>query len=167
MGSYLLDTCALSAYFNEEHALHGRAKSTIDGVSAEDAILVSAISLAELEYGIRLAEAKRGKRLDEFRERLVAIRQYGKLPVTDLTAPVYAELKAKLAVTRMKANGKKMPRYLEDWIESATTKQLQLDENDLWICAQAKERDLTIISADADFRAFTAADPDIKLILCA
>jgi predicted nucleic acid-binding protein len=166
MGSYLLDTCALSAYFNEEHKFHAPTKSTIDGLRTEDAVLVSSISLAELEYGIRLAEARQGKRLDEFRERLVTIRQYGKLAVTDLTAPVYAELKASIAATRLKANGKKMPRYLEDWIESATGKKLQLDENDLWICAQAKERDLTIITADPDFRAFASADPNIKLILC-
>jgi len=46
-----------------------------------------------------------------------------------------------------------------------SAKRLQIDENDLWICAQAKERDLVVVTGDIDIRQLSAFDPDLKILL--
>jgi predicted nucleic acid-binding protein len=61
--------------------------------------------------------------------------------------------------------GKKMPRWIEDWIEVGSAKRLQIDENDLWICAQAKERDLVVVTGDMDIRRLSSFDLDLKILL--
>jgi predicted nucleic acid-binding protein len=61
--------------------------------------------------------------------------------------------------------GKKMRRWIEDWVEIGSGKRLQVDENDLWICAQAKERDLVVVTGDTDIRQLASLDPDLKIVL--
>ena len=86
------------------------------------------------------------------------------LEVTRHTSAAYAELKAHLAGKYLiKALTKDRPRWVEDWIDRATGKKLQIDENDLWICAQAKERNLTVVTADRRMNRISNADRDVRL----
>jgi hypothetical protein len=57
------------------------------------------------------------------------------------------------------------PKYLEDWIDKATGKALGVDENDLWMCAQAKERDIILITADRRMKRISDGDSDVKILL--
>jgi len=57
------------------------------------------------------------------------------------------------------------PRYIEDWVDKATGKALAVDENDLWMCAQAKERGLIFVTTDARMRRIEDADPDVRLLI--
>jgi predicted nucleic acid-binding protein len=165
VSGYLLDTSALSAYLNEEHPHHEVAISVIGGLSTEAAKLVSVVTLAELHYGIRFAELQGSRRLAEYRKRLDVVRQYASLDLTRHTSEVYAELKVRLAGQMQRKTGKKMLRWIEDWIEVGSAKRLQIDENDLWICAQAKERDLIVVTGDVDIRQLSSFDPDLKILL--
>lgn len=56
MGGYLLDTSAFSASLNEAHPHHEVARSVVGALPTAAAKLVSAVTLAELDYGIRFAE---------------------------------------------------------------------------------------------------------------
>ena len=47
--------------------------------------------------------------------------------------------------------------------EEATGRKLQVDENDLWICAQAKERDLIVVTADRWMKRISDADCEVRL----
>lgn len=165
MRGYLLDTSALSAYYNEQHPHHAKALETINELGDEVQLLVSVITIAEIDYGVRLAEFEGSAYLPELRDRADKIRQHAQLPITHHTSAVYAELKAGVAKQMIRPGKKKRPRYIEDWVDRGSGKALQLDENDLWICSQAKERDLTIITTDPDFRSFEKVDPDIRVIL--
>lgn len=163
MSGYLLDATALSAYYLQTHLHHAAAKRVIDQLPTNAYRFVSAITLAEIDYGVRLAEAKGKQILPHMRERLETIRQYARLETTHHTSGAYAELKCLLAQRMLRRRGK-MPRYLEDWIDEGSGKRLQLDENDLWLSAQAKERDITLITCDRDFQRFADVDGDIRLI---
>lgn len=165
MSGYLLDTSALSAYLNEDHPHHTGAATVVGGLPTEAAKLVSAITLAELDYGIRFAELQGSKRLAEYRQRLSVVRQYASLDLTRHTSEVYAELKVRLAGQVQRRAGKKMQRWIEDWVEVGSAKRLQIDENDLWICAQAKERDLVVVTGDVDIRQLASFDTDLKILL--
>jgi predicted nucleic acid-binding protein len=165
VSGYLLDASALSAYLNEAHQHHSVAASVVGGLPIAAAKLVSAVTLAELSYGIRLAELRGSRHLTEYRKRLDVVREYTSLDLTRHTSEVYAELKVRLAGQVQQKSGKKMPRWIEDWVEVGSAKRLQIDENDLWICAQVKERDLVVVTGDVDIRQLSSLDPELKILL--
>ena len=87
--------------------------------------------------------------------------------VTRHTAAVYADIKTTLVRTYIANAAAKRPRWIEDWVDKASGKKLQIDENDLWMCAQVKERDFLVCTADRRMRRISNADPDVRLhILC-
>ncbi|NTE57482.1 type II toxin-antitoxin system VapC family toxin [Agrobacterium tumefaciens] len=43
--------------------------------------------------------------------------------------------------------------------------KLGIDENDLWMCAQAKERDLVFVTADRRMGRIPEADPEVRLLM--
>jgi predicted nucleic acid-binding protein len=165
VAGYLLDTSALSAYLNEDHQHHVTTATVVDGLPSNAAKFVSVVTHAEFDYGIRLAELQRNRRLGEYRQRLGVVRKYASLDLTRYTSEYYAELKVNLASKVFRKPGKKMPRWIEDWVERGSAKRLQIDENDLWICAQAKERDLVVVTGDVDIRQLSVLDPDLKVLL--
>ena len=137
----------------------------MEGLPAVAAKFVSIITTAELEYGIHLAEAAGSRRLSEYRARLSVVQRYTTLDITRHTGKAYADLKAALAAHMQSRRGKKMGRWIEDWILLGSGKRLGIDENDLWIAAQGKERDLTIITGDDDMRILESVDPEVQVLL--
>ena len=90
--------------------------------------------------------------------------RYRVLGITKHTSSAYAELKANMAAKYLaKASVRGRPRWLEDWVDQTTDKKLQVDENDLWICAQTKERNLAVATLDKGMRRIEAADSDVHL----
>lgn len=165
MEGFLLDTSALSTYLNVDHQNHAGAVAAFASLSSDAPVFVSIVSLGEFEFGVRLAEAASSKRMIEYRERLKIVAAYAPLDITRHSAAVYAELRSSLALrVQRKANSQKLSRWLEDWIDANSDKRLQIDENDLWIAAQAKERDLTLITNDRDMEVFREIDPEIRLL---
>jgi predicted nucleic acid-binding protein len=59
---------------------------------------------------------------------------------------------------------KDRPRYIEEWVDKATGQKLGIDENDLWMCAQAKERNLVLVTADGRMKRIPNADPEVRLL---
>lgn len=165
MYGYLFDTSALSAYLNEDHLYHAAAVMKINALPSESLKFVSIVTLAELDYGIRSAERAGSKRLEEYRQRLDIVRRYAPLDLTKHTSENYAELKTRVAIHMQRKPRQKLPRWIEDWIDIGSAKRLQIDENDLWICAQAKERDLVLVTGDQDIRRLASYDPDLRIIL--
>lgn len=162
---FLLDTSALSAYLNLDHPHHESTVRVINQLPEAAPKLVSIVTLAELDYGIRFAELAGSTRLEEYRQRLAIIRKYAPLDITHHTSEAYAELKLFLAAHVQRRPGKKMPRWIEDWVDLGSAKRLQIDENDLWIAAQAKERDLVVVTGDNDMRILASVDPEIRILL--
>jgi tRNA(fMet)-specific endonuclease VapC len=91
---------------------------------------------------------------------------YAVLDLSHHTAASYSALKTRLA-TKYLANvlRRDRPKYVEDWVDKATGKALGVDENDLWMCAQSKERDLVLVTADARMKRIEDADPDVRLLI--
>jgi predicted nucleic acid-binding protein len=97
---------------------------------------------------------------------LIDVRAYGVLEVGHYTSAAYAELKTNLAKRYLlKANHRNRPRWLEEWPLNNRGQRLQVDENDLWLCAQAKERALTLLTADSGMQRIADADAEVTLLL--
>ena len=164
MYGYIFDTSALSPLLDSAHPRHGDVRAAIGALDPRSTKFVSAIVVAELGYGLRLAETVTGSASPDLRRKLTKVHEYAVLDVTRHTSAAYAELKASLAGKYLtKALTKDRPRWVEDWLDRATGKKLQIDENDLWICAQAKERDLTVVTADRRMNRISNADRDVRL----
>ena len=163
MDGYILDTSVLSAHLDPEHQRHVHIRQGARQLEHHATLFLSAVSLAELRYGVKLAETFGHARLPMLQKMLVDARSYRLLDVTHHTAAAYADIKTTLVRTHFANAAAKRPRWIEDWVDEATGKKLQIDENDLWMCAQAKERDFLVCTADRRMRRISDADPDVRL----
>jgi tRNA(fMet)-specific endonuclease VapC len=50
-------------------------------------------------------------------------------------------------------------------IDLNTSKIGSIDENDLWMCAQAKERGLVFVTGDGKMQRIADADSDVRLLV--
>ena len=161
---YILDTSVLSPMLDAGGSRHRVVVNAVEGLPADATQFISRISVAELEFGVRLAEVVTGASSPDLQQKLARAHDYAVLEVTRHTAAAYAALRANLAARYLaKKLRNDRPRWVEDWIDRATGKRLQVDENDLWICAQAKERDLVVITADRHMDRIENADPEVRL----
>jgi len=51
--------------------------------------------------------------------------------------------------------------WTDSWIDELTGEKLQIDENDLWICAQAAERNLVLVTMDSGIGRIRDAVPNL------
>ncbi len=166
VGGYILDTSVLSAHLDFSHHRHGDVRKAVEALDRNAAQFISAISLAELTFGVRMAEAFGGASLPTLQQMLSTARAYAVLDVAHHTSAAYAELKTNLAKRYLaRASRRYRPRWLEEWVDKTTGQKLQVDENDLWMCAQAKERDLVLVTADDHIRRIADADPEVQLLV--
>ena len=136
----------------------------IKGLEQASVLFLSTISLAELEFGVQLARRFGAGGLPTLEKMLKDAHSYPVLEVTHHTSVAYAELKANLAHTYLAdATRKNRRRWIEDWVDKTSGKKLQVDENDLWICAQAKERALVVVTTDRRMKRIPDADSEVRL----
>lgn len=166
MEAFLLETTILTISLDARHPRHAEITVSLKTLSPEAPRYISAIGLAELTFGADLAEATGRGASPVLREKIRQAQTYAVLDITHHTAAAYAAAKAKLATKYLASTLRKhRPTYLEDWIDQATGKAIGVDENDLWMCAQAKERDIILVTADQRIKKVQEADPEVRLLL--
>ena len=164
MDGYLLDTCFASALFDARHKFYQNVRLADEAIETGAPRFISRISIAELAFGVGLYEAATGEVHTRASAVLKRAEGYPILEVSKHTATEYAELRTKLAVTYLTSLiHSDRPRWVDQWVPKVTGERLQVDENDLWICAQARERNLTLLTTDKDMvTRISKADPTIK-----
>lgn len=157
MTHFLLDTNIWECWFNKEKhpkyaaSIEARVKElTIPadiGTHACDRIAISIITWGEIEYGYNVMTSKERSREAPFRGFLV-----GQSPWTvsldKHTAVEYGKLRAKLFEKFGSRDMKRKGLRPEQLVDPATSLQLQIQENDLWIVAQAIRYGLTLVTHD-------------------
>lgn len=148
---YLLDTNILG-YFAELKAgiisPECKALETRWKGSQHARIFLCPITIGEVEYGLRVGPYDKSEQHKQAREILSAF------PVIniniDIARDCYAALRAKLfgkcAPKDRKGNSRN--KRLREWIDPATDKELQIDENDLWIASVAMAHNLVLVTHD-------------------
>ena len=103
--------------------------------------------MGEIEYGYHVAPAKQVLKVEAVRE--FVRRQLPRvLDIRKTTAEVYGDLKARLFEKHAWRHRKTKIRRPEELIDPVTSKELSIQENDLWMAAQAIERNLVFVAAD-------------------
>lgn len=165
MDAYLFDTTILSIYLDPTHPHHAEKSQSLAALPADSPRFISTVALAELGFGARLASAIGRGNLPALEAMIVRARSHAVLDITHHTASVYAEVKARIAQKYLaKTLRKDRPKYIEEWVDKATGQKLGIDENDLWMCAQAKERDLVFVTADGRMKRIPDADSQVRLL---
>ena len=79
------------------------------------------------------------------------------------TGQAFAHVKSSVAIQRVDVR-RRIPRWVEGWADHVTGQMLQIDENDLWIAAQAVERNLVVVASDRGFvQVIGAAVPELRV----
>lgn len=142
----LLDTNVLSILFDLRRSDYPAVKACVQAFDPSDLVYLSTVVLAELRYGMEAAR-RAGQDVSHIRQTLREASHYPLIGVARHTAEAYGDVKARLAAHYLDLS-RRAPRWLEDWKDRVSGQTLQVDENDLWIVAQAIERDCLLVTAD-------------------
>jgi tRNA(fMet)-specific endonuclease VapC len=143
LNGYLLDTNTIGYYFGK----HVNVIARIDSLPDETPMFVSAIALGEIAFGHSLTHSTDHHRRDEF-DRFIN-NEFPKaftVNVTRHTRIYYGDLKAKLFVKFPPKSASE--NHPERCVDRATGAELGIDENDLWMAAQAIEHNLILVTND-------------------
>lgn len=165
---YLLDTNIIR-YIHELNAGSKSSeclilKAQLESVP-ENRIFLSPITVGEVEYGIRVGPFDEPDN-EKYKKLANILISYPCLSIDcDLARQYYSDLRARLydkyAPNRKKGQsvGKKR---IEEWKDPTTSKELQIQENDLWISAIAWAYNLVLVTDDAMRPIISVAGNDIE-----
>ena len=158
---YLLDTAIASALWDEKHKKHGVFRERLRALG-DAPVFVSVVSLAEVEYGLRIAP-----RIDRGRQAKVRSRmaQYTALPLDQHVIEGYAELRSRLFKKHSPRDrrGRLTAKRVPDLWERTPDKLLGIQENDLWLASVAMERNLVLVTTDRMRHIALAAGTDLHV----
>lgn len=149
MDTYLLDTNVVSVLYDPSRPNHLAARSSLAAFDPAAPQLVSAVTIGELRFGLALSRAA-GRPLTHIEACIERTEEHPLAEVGRHTAEAFGYVKASLALRRVDIH-RRIPRWVEAWSDRVTGQLLQIDENDLWIAAQAVERNLVVVTSDTDF----------------
>ncbi len=165
MQVYLLDTNVVSDWLDATRSRHEAIAAAIEERARADAVLLtSTVVLGEIEYGIHVAASEHAKALAALRVQLDAefVHRRLLLDVSRTTAGVYGDLRARLFEKYAPGRKRRKGMRPEQLTDPETSLSLGIQENDLWIAAQAIERNLVLVSNDA-MRRIRKVAPELKV----
>lgn len=146
MQGYLLDSNIIRYWFDAECMEHDRVLQRVQNLPAGTPLVVSAITLGEIQYGLRVLDEA-----PDYEAELAGF-IYEQLPmtlsVTDTTRIDYGSIRARLFRKYAPGELRRKARLPEQLVDPVTGLTLGIQENDLWIAAQAVEHNLILVSND-------------------
>ena len=147
MDGYLLDTNAASALWDQRHREHTRIRAFLQKL-ADAPTWISIVVMGEIEYGLKIAPQMDQGHQDVVRRqmarfpRVLDVTKHTIEPYSDLRAALFENYSPKDKRARLKA------KWPEDLRDRTSAKELGVQENDLWIAAQAVQYNLVLITDD-------------------
>jgi len=143
---YLLDTNVASALWDKRDPKHTYVRSQL-ALLKEGLFYVSAVTLGEVEFGLRISP-----RIDKERHELVreAMSGFKTLDITRHTATTCALIKSRLfeRYAPRKKRGRLKTKRVNRLVDPLTGQELGIQYDDLWIVATAADHELVLITTD-------------------
>ena len=149
MKAYLLDTNIASALWDTIDKDHPHAfKFVADAAAKGDLVYVSRISIAEIEYGMKLYVSTDPVRRAKANSAMGAYKNIRE--ITKATTDPYATIRAALfnEFAPRDSKGRVKSRRPEQLLDKSTALTLGIQENDLWIAAIAVEYHMILVTED-------------------
>jgi tRNA(fMet)-specific endonuclease VapC len=165
ISGYLLDTCLISALLDPTKTNHSHVVSEINSLEDAAPKYVSVITLAELYFGSKLARLRQEINTERIDHIISNAKSHLILDVTKHTSEEYGIIKSEIADKYLDKllKKEKRPRWIEEWVDKATGNKLQIDENDLWLTAQAKERNLILLTTEVKIHRISKAVATVNI----
>jgi predicted nucleic acid-binding protein len=141
---YVLDTNIVSYSINRRSHFHKNVISRLSGLSENDTVCISVLTLYESEYGALSVTEEHRERVEKARE--IMLRLFDVIPIPNHGAEVFGRIKM---AYRQKTG---VPQKL-------------LDQHniDLILASSAIAEDATLVSNDKIFHAIKDIEPSLKL----
>jgi tRNA(fMet)-specific endonuclease VapC len=149
---YLLDTNVLGYLVEVKSGSHSPEAKALEKRLEEikgKNVFICCITIGEIEYGLKVAPYK-----DSIKQSLTKqmVEEFYSYSVdNDIAREQYATLRSRLFERyapknkRQRSNDKKR---VEEWIDPTTSKELQVQENDIWIAAVAMAYNFVLVTHD-------------------
>ena len=147
MDGYLFDTNAVSPLWNVRHPEHDIIKDFFASVS-QSPVWLSTIVLAEIEYGMKITPEMDIDSQNQVRYEMsnhpfiLDIDKHTICPYSDLRAELFKKFSPR------DRRGRLTVKWPEDLIERTSANELGVQENDIWIAAQAIQYNLILVTGD-------------------
>ena len=154
MSDYLLDTNILRYWYDDRCSQHAKVLARVQTVCQPDPetqyvprLFVSVVTMGEIEYGHRYAKRPN---VSEQAKYQTFVRQQCPEPLEIIThaAESYGEMKAWLMNSFSPKTMRTRAARLKQLIDPATTEELGVQENDVWIATQAMTFNLVLVTHD-------------------
>jgi tRNA(fMet)-specific endonuclease VapC len=152
---YLLDTNMIGHYF----ASHPNVMAHVGALDEDDVLSVSAVALGEIAFGHEMTQSTDHHRREEF-ERFINNEFPMAIPVDRHTRVHYGDLKARIFREYPPASSRE--NHPERCVDRVTGAELGIDENDLWMAAQAVQHNLILVTNDEMAR-ISAVAPELDM----
>ncbi len=144
---YLLDTNMLG-YLAEiksgSHSPEGKAlENRLEEIKGEN-IFICCITTGEVEYGLKIAPKKDSAKQELAKQMLNEFHSYS--VDNNIAREQYATLRSRLYEKYAPNKGHK--KRVEEWTDPTTSKELQVQENDIWIAAVAMAYNFILVTHD-------------------
>jgi predicted nucleic acid-binding protein len=142
-----------AGYTNPEYE---ELKTHWENLPESSVIFVCPVTVGEIEYGLRTAVGKKPHH-EKARQLYNA---FACMDINlDLAREYYAELRSRLF---KRCHSKKKIKHIEEWEDPTTGRELEIDENDLWIAAVAMAHNLVLVTHDKMTAIKDVAKEEIK-----
>ena len=155
MPDYLLDTNILSYWYKTGSLEHAKVASRVQMVCQPDPqthyvprLFVSVVTLGEIEYGHRVATTPDLLKQAEF-TKFVREQCPEPMEITSHVTQPYGDLRAWLFDNCSPNKIRTKARRVEELVDPTTAKVLMVQENDLWIAAQALTHNFVLVTHDS------------------
>ena len=154
MRDFLLDTQTIRYWYDgncDEHAavigniesLKGQAKP----LEHKPRLLVSVLTLGEIEFGHRVQTGDFATKQDAYTQ-FVDQELPARLELSEDAVTTYGEIRSRLFNKYAPAAKRKPKMRPEQLTDPITSLEVQIQENDLWLCAQAIGHGMVLVTND-------------------
>ena len=158
MRDFLIDTQTIRYWYDTMCPQHGAVAANIESLRKQveslehkPRLLISVITLGEIEFGHRV-NAPPNPDLQAEYLKFVSEQLPVRLEVTEDASSVFGEFRKRLFDKYAPGEKRKPKMRPEQLIDPITSKELGIQENDLWLCAQAVAHGMVLVTNDAMLR---------------
>jgi tRNA(fMet)-specific endonuclease VapC len=144
VNGYLFDTNHVKYWFDKNPNVLNRLRQ----ISTDAPVVVSAITLGEIEYGHKAAAPLGPTQIQRDFLNFVLKNFPLIIPITEMTTSSYGVIRARLFESFAPKRKRKGLRP-EQLLRPTSSQVLGIQENDIWIAAQALERNLVLVTNDS------------------
>ena len=160
MDGYLLDTNILAYWYDNSRPEHQAVMHRISTLPDGAPLWISVVTLAEIEYGHQCSPQP-DRSDQEAYEQFVNKTVPRVANIDQHTVRHYGSLRARLF--KKFAPNRRRLKWPEELVHPTTAKQLGVQENDIWIAAQALQFNFILVTNDQGMFSICKAAPELQV----